>query len=388
VPQLARFEEETGSDRYVALLFLPPAPETPAVSTPRDLVVVLDTSGSMGGTSIQQAKRAVQLALARLQPWDRFNVIHFSDTAERLFPESVDASAGAIDEATAWVQRLGAEGGTNVASALELALTGRVTPGLLRQILFVTDGCVGNETALFDRLAAKLGDNRLFTVGIGSAPNSYFMTRAAEIGRGTFTVVSRIEEVEARMNALFVKLERPALVDLELAWDDPVAESYPAKLPDLYSGEPILVVARLARADAAATISGQRGGEPFRATVASGSPLSASGITRLWARRKLDALDAARREPGADLEALRAEAVALAIEHRLLSRDTSFVAVAEVASRDASTPLARRDVATLRPAGWTLGDLPQGGTRAPLELLAALALALAALALGRLGGGR
>jgi Ca-activated chloride channel family protein len=386
-PQLVRFEEVRDGEPYVALLFLPPAAEAPAIAAPRELVVVLDTSGSMAGTSLEQAKHAVALALARLEPWDRFNVLRFSDRAERLFPESVAATPDAVERARAWVAGLEVNGGTNIADALEAAFADAAGSADLRQILLVTDGCVGNEQELFERIAAQLGDDRLFTVGIGSAPNGYFMTRAAELGRGTFTYVARVEEVAEKMGALFARLERPALVDLEIAWNDGVAESYPAKIPDLYAGEPVLVLARLAKGDAAATISGQRAGAPFHATLAAARAIPAAGIARLWARRKVDALEGAGREPGADQDALRAERVALAIDHRLLTRETSFVAVARTPSFDPSA-LARRDVSTLRPAGWTLGDLPQGGTRASLSLLLALALGMAAIATARFGSQR
>jgi len=384
-PRVARFEEEIAGERYAALLFLPPSAEAPAVPLARELVLVLDTSGSMSGASIEQAKRAVQLALARLEPFDRFNLIRFSDDAEALFDDVVAADPRPIEIARAWVDRLEADGGTNILPALERALASHGDSGTVRQVLFVTDGCVGNEEELFASLRARLGASRLFTVGIGSAPNSYFMTRAAELGRGTHTFIGRIEDVEAKMAALFAKLERPAVVDLEVAWDDPAAEAYPARPPDLYLGEPLLLLARLDRPDAGVTVRGRRAEEPFESALAPATPSPAAGLARLWARRKIDALEAAMREPGAAREALRAEIVALAIEHSLATRHTSFVAIEERPSA-AGPPDATRQVATLRPAGWTLGgELPQGGTEATRLLGLGLAAALAGGVLRRIG---
>jgi Ca-activated chloride channel homolog len=385
-PTLARFEQDVDGERYAALLFLPPTPEAPAVPIPRDLVVVLDTSGSMGGASLEQAKRAVRAALSRLGPADRFDVIRFADDAEALFPASVEAGPRALGQAYAWVDGLTADGGTNMLPALRMALDDPPDPTVVRQVLFVTDGCVGNEEELFTFLEDHLDRSRLFTVGIGSAPNSWFMTRAAELGRGTHTFIGSVAEVEDKMAGLFAKLERPVLADLDVAWDDPSAQSYPELPPDLYAGEPLLLVARLERPDAAVAVSGRRADAPFEQTLAPTPPRPASGLDRLWARRKIDALEAAMRAPGADRDALRGQIVELALAHGLASRYTSFVAVEERPSMAPGTPQATREVANLLPAGWSDGngdELPQGGTRASLELVAALVLGFAGLLLRR-----
>jgi Ca-activated chloride channel family protein len=187
------------------------------------------------------------------------------------------------------------------------------------------------------------------------------------------------------MAVLLEKLERPVATDLELEWDDPAAESYPPRPPDLYAGEPILVVARLDRPDAGVRLRGRREGQAFEQAFAPAAPRPSAGLAKLWARRKIDALEASTREPGAPLEAIRAEIVALALAHSLLSRHTSFVAVEELPSAG-GPPEARRDVGALRPAGWTLGgELPQGGTEAARLLLAAIGAGVAGLLLHRIG---
>lgn len=381
-PQLARFEEEAGGDRYAALLFLPPAPEAADPPLPRELLIVLDTSGSMQGASIDQARRAVRAALSRLHPWDRFNVIRFSDHAEALFPASVDADARSLEIADAFVARLAAGGGTRMLPALDLALSTVPDSAAVSQLLFVTDGQVANEEELLTFLAGRLGDRRLFPVGIGSAPNSFLLTRAAELGRGSATFVGRVEEVADKMAGLFAKLERPVLADLEVAWDDPTAESEPERPGDLYVGEPLLLVARLAQPDAAVRVAGRLAEERFEWAAPAGAPTPASGLAKLWARRRIDALEAERRLPGADRDALRAEIVSLALAHGLATAHTSFLAVEHRPSAAPGDPVAR-DVPTMTPAGATL---PQGGTRSALGLAAALGLALAGLALRRFGG--
>src|SRR3546814_3866271 len=122
--------------------------------------------------------------------------------------------------AAAWhyVSALQAEGGTEMRPALERALAGAPADGVLQQVVFLTDGAVGNEEQLFGIVAERLGAQRLFTVGIGSAPHSYFMLKAAEVGRGSFTHLGDLREVKPRMDALFAKLEQPALTDIRVGW--------------------------------------------------------------------------------------------------------------------------------------------------------------------------
>src|SRR5207253_1548949 len=203
---------------------------------PREVVFVIDNSGSMGGTSIVQAKASLSYALGRLQPTDRFNVIRFDDTMDVLFPTSVPADAGHLSSATTFVNALQAAGGTEMVPAMRAALTDTAgsDANTIRQVVFLTDGAIGNEQQLFDTIAAMRGRSRVFMVGIGSAPNTFLMTRAAELGRGSFTHIGSVEEVEERMRGLFAKLENPVVTRLTslIAAD---------KTPSRPEGEPLRV---------------------------------------------------------------------------------------------------------------------------------------------------
>ena len=146
------------------------------------------------------------------------------------------------------MQQLRADGGTEMRPALELALSTPAQESHLRQIVFITDGSVGYEDEMFSMIEQNLGDARLFTVGIGSAPNSWFMRKAAEAGRGTYTFISALHEVSEKMEALFRKLEHPQVTDITLHWPSGViVDSYPAFVPDLYLGEPVSVRARASK---------------------------------------------------------------------------------------------------------------------------------------------
>ena len=189
-PRAAAFAETVDGQTYLLGVIDPPsAVDALAPTLPRELVFLLDVSGSMHGLSLAQAKRALLRGLARLGPLDRFNVVAFNHEARPLFRGAVPADAANLDRARAFVDRLAADGGTEIAGALGLALDGAVDPARLRQIVLLTDGAVGNEAALFRMIGAGLGDSRLFTVGIGSAPTGYLMRKAAAFGRGAFTLI-------------------------------------------------------------------------------------------------------------------------------------------------------------------------------------------------------
>ena len=246
-PTTGLFSETIGGDGYLLVTVLPPVKPVETVKRlPRDVTFVIDTSGSMSGPSIRQARQALHLALDRLSPEDRFNIVRFSSTASRLFTAPEPAAKAALDRAHGFVDSLEAEGGTEMLPALQLALAEKTPENRLGQIVFLTDGSVGNEAELFAFLKSRLGATRLFTVGIGSAPNSYFMTKSAEFGHGTYTYIGRVDEVAEKMTALFQKIEEPVVTDVALKVAGAgAAEAWPRTLPDLYRGEPIVVALRL-----------------------------------------------------------------------------------------------------------------------------------------------
>lgn len=375
-PQAAWFTEEKDGRHYGVLMVLPSA-ATPAARLPREVIFVLDTSGSMSGASIRQAKEALLLALERLQPADRFEVIEFNSTASALFGGARDATRENVRRAVRWVASLDARGGTEMAAALQLALNGQQQTERVRQVIFLTDGAVGNEEALFRLLRERLGASRLFTVGIGSAPNSHFMTQAARLGRGTFTYIGRIEEVGARMGELFAKLEAPVLKGLEVRWPDGVqVEAWPARLPDLYAGEPVVIAAALDRLQGEVRLAGERDARRWEADIPLAPAPAAQGMGTVWAREKVSALMASLRD-GASESEVRARVIELATAHRLVTRYTSFVAVDRTPVRPSGESLKTAAVPTLLPEGWeydkVFGELPQGSTGSRFALLVGLA---------------
>jgi Ca-activated chloride channel family protein len=386
-PKAAVFSETVGGKRYLLSILFPPNLAAQAAAViPRETVFIIDTSGSMGGPSIEQARQALVMAIDRLRPSDSFNVIEFNSTASRLFPRSRRADRDAVAEAKAWVRKLESTGGTEMLPALQLALENVDAQASLRQVVFMTDGQVSNEQQLFAYLRAHLGNSRLFTVGIGAAPNSYFMRNAARFGRGTFTYIGNLSEVQQKMQALFAKLESPTLSNVQVAIAGSGAESYPERTPDLYAGEPVVI---LARADTATsvTLRGQAGRERWSAQVDAGpaADTKQAGIAKLWARQKIESLSDSL-GAGTSAEEVRKNTLAVALEHHLVSDYTSLVAVDTTPAGTQARSCTPELVPLNLPAGWggeDQGALPQGGTSGRLLILLGLLLLASAIMVRR-----
>jgi Ca-activated chloride channel homolog len=399
-PHAAWFTERRGDRTYGLLMILPPNAKSAGKRIPREAILVIDTSGSMSGTSIAQAREALELAIDGLSPEDRFNIVEFNSYARALFKNARAATRENRAEARGWVRSLRAQGGTEMALALNLALDGGESGERIRQVVFLTDGQVGNEDELFRLVRAKLGDSRLFTVGIGSAPNSHFMTKAARIGRGSFTYIGKVEEVRQKMGELFAKLESPVLKGVKIDWPEgAAAEVWPARIPDLYAGEPVVVTVALDKAGGWARVSGLRGDTSWEQGIALDRPTQSSGMGVLWARDKIGSLMDAARE-GAGAEETRARVIELALTHQLVTKYTSLVAIDRTPARAPGEDLKTAAMPANLPDGWNYeavfgpqpadtfaGQLPQGATDSRFNLLAgALTLLLATLLLLRARG--
>ncbi len=376
-PSAALFTETIEGEPYYLLMVTPPTSLSVAAPPPREITFVIDTSGSMGGASIRQARQSLALAISRLKPGDTFNVIEFNSNYTELFDTPKPVSDETVRKALHWVEGLQANGGTEMLGALRAALTEHGTAdGRLRQVIFLTDGAIGNEQQLFQTIASGRDDARIFTVGIGSAPNSFFMSRAAEIGQGSFTHIGNVDEVAERMGGLFVKLESPAITDVAADWPEGTkVEAWPSPIPDVYRGETLVIAAHAATDDGMVWVSGTTGDQPWKVGLDLEKAVSRHGISKLWARRKIASLELDRARPGADGEALDSRILQTALAHTLVSRLTSLVAVDVTPSRPESASLASQEMPVNLPAGWDFAkvfgaDLPVGNAPTlPMEAL-------------------
>ncbi|MEP5567479.1 MAG: marine proteobacterial sortase target protein [Halioglobus sp.] len=362
-PSAAFFTERIDGEYYGLLMLVPPAVSRAPDPVPREIVFVVDTSGSMGGVSMTQAKESLKRALRHLGPDDRFNLIEFNSHHRRLFKRAVPASRHNVQLASEYVRHLDASGGTEMMPALRSALE---TSGSqndvnhqhrLRQIIFITDGAVGNEAALFEEIVDGLDASRLFTVGIGSAPNSWFMRRAADFGRGIFTYIGDVREVGEKMDALFLKLSNPAATDISVNWPDGT-EVWPARVPDLYAGEPVLLAVKFdgQLPSDGLEIEGRVAEQAWRRELnlpTAIDPLSmknSEGVASLWARKKIEGLIDEKHNGKSD-EWVREQVLPLALQHSLLSPYTSFVAVEQIVARPAGDAVKDKHLLNTRPQG-------------------------------------
>ena len=378
-----------GESVYAQLMLAPPLAD--AINPqPREVILVIDTSGSMEGASIVQAKTALSHALNSLGPDDYFNLLQFNSVTEQLFDQSVPVTQASLYMAQNFINRLNANGGTDMAPALKAALAMPEAPQLMRQVIFITDGAVGNETRLLQMVAEHLGESRMFTVAIGYAPNSWFMRKAAEIGRGSYVHIGKPDEVEEQMSALWGRIQLPALTDICVDWGD-AAEFYPEIIPDLYAGEPLWLLARLPSEPTLIGICGNLNDQDWELMV-NGWDAAASGpggdnLAKLWARKKIEALEDSLMF-GADPELTRLEITGLALDYGLLTRHTSLVAVDKTPQRNSNQSLAQSDVPGLLPAGSAtqLAGFPSTATGWLSQLLLSLFVLLLSTAMLVLSG--
>ncbi|MGK0500962.1 MAG: Ca-activated chloride channel family protein [Oceanicoccus sp.] len=333
-PTAALFKERVEGEEYLQLMLLPPQGLLTENYLPREVIYVIDTSGSMQGRSIIQAKKSLLLALEQLNDQDSFNIIRFSNTTQQIFSHAMPATADNIRQANAFVNALQANGGTEMMPALQAALRDPHDGENVRQIIFITDGAVGNETQLFKAIHQGLGRSRLFTIGIGSAPNSYFMRQAAAFGRGSFTHIGNVSQVQDVMSRLLSKLNRPVMSDITIDW--PAAsevEQYPQKIPDLYADEPVLVNVAIKQLPKQLIVRGKQGPQQWQKTITVDSKANHKGIATLWAREKIQYLEDEKIKGRAEPE-VRLAILAVALKHQLMSAYTSFVAVEKVQQQE------------------------------------------------------
>jgi Ca-activated chloride channel family protein len=354
---------------------------------PMEMLYMIDVSGSMEGTSIVQAREALLNALDRLAPSDRFSILWFNDRYGEFASESLLATSQNLDAARRFVRTLHAGGGTEMLPALMHLMPRPSAPGYMRQIVLLTDGDLGNEEEIFSAMRANLGDARLFTVAIGSAPNLFLATKMAQFGRGTFTHIADNSETREKMSRLFESIESPVLTDVKLSFEGvEVSDVYPKRLPDLFLRQPLLIYGHIKSGHAGKLhLTARNGNAPYETTIGFeiGNADFHPGITTLWARQRVeDLVDDWRHANEAQQKEIRGTIIAHAIRYHLVTKFTSLVAVEEVVVNPGGQ-LNTAPVATELPAGMNMESVfgaPATGTAD--DFLQALGLALFFIGVG------
>ncbi|EAQ29173.1 hypothetical protein NAP1_00335 [Erythrobacter sp. NAP1] len=356
-PMLGLFKQRHGELEYVMATITPPALERVGEAPPREMIFVIDNSGSMAGESMPAARRSLLYALETLRPQDRFNVIRFDDTMTELFASAVQASDSNIAAAKTFTHNLMANGGTEMLPALRAALRDRAPDERVRQVIFLTDGALSNEADMMEEINRNRKDSRVFMVGIGSAPNTYLMRRMAEAGRGTFTHVGMGEEAEDQMQRLLDRLSLPVATGLTANVEGGNIDFAPRDLPDLYAGEPLVLLGRTRHLEGTLTVSGMIEGVRWTRSIDLKDASDSDVVAKLWASRRIAEVEAERWSGETSHERADTSIEELGMAFHLVTSRTSLVAVDDTPSRPDGASLTREELPLLLPAGWDFDHL-------------------------------
>jgi Ca-activated chloride channel family protein len=325
-----------GAGGYFTMILQPPARLPESDIQPKELVFVLDTSGSMWGFPLEKAKEVISRALDELYPGDTFNLITFSGDTHIVFPEPVYPTAENIRKAKAVLASRTGGGGTEMMKAIRAALVPSDKQDHVRVVCFLTDGYVGDDMEIVGEVQ-KHPNARVFAFGIGTAVNRFLLDKMAESGRGAVEYVTLADKADEAAHRFYERVRSPLLTDLYIDWGGlPVTDVYPQRLPDLFSGQPLVISGRFTQpASGKIRLKGTRAGGPFTreipVTFSTSSP-PFDALAGFWARRRIDDLmsqDWLGLQQGAMKPALKEQITQLGLDYRLMTQFTSFVAVEE-----------------------------------------------------------
>jgi Ca-activated chloride channel family protein len=351
---------------YFTLILQPPDRVAVEDVTPKELVFVLDTSGSMSGFPVEKAKETMKLALEGLYPQDTFNLITFAGDTSVLFPEPVPATKENLAKAQAFLETREGGGGTEMMKAIKAALDPSDASNHVRIVCFMTDGYVGNDMEIISEVQ-KHPNARVFSFGIGSSVNHFLLDKMAEHGRGEVEYVTLNDDGSAAARRFHERVRNPLLTDISIDWGGlPVADVYPKLIPDLFSAKPVVLSGRFtAGGRGRIRLRGNAGGHLYEREIEITLPDARpehDALATLWARRRIDDLmaeDFAGAQSGQMRDDVREAVTNIGLEYRLMTQFTSFVAVEEMTVTDGGQPR-RVDVPVELPEGVSQAAVQQG----------------------------
>ena len=320
---------------FFTMVLQPPDRFVSTDVTPKEIVFVLDTSGSMSGFPIEKAKEAMKMSLEGLHPSDTFNLITFAGDTFVLFDQPVPATQGNLERAQAFLETRSGGGGTEMMKAIRAALDPSDAKDHIRIACFMTDGYVGNEEEIVAEVQ-KHPKARVFSFGIGSSVNRYLLDKMAEVGNGEVEYVALEDDGSKAAKKFYERVRTPLLTDISIEWNGmPVADIYPGKLPDLFSAKPVIINGRYTKAASSKIrLRGKVAGQEYSREIAVNLPETEPAndvLATLWARKRIDQLTTKRGTVGdaSGIAKINDEIRQLGFEFRMLTESTSFVAVEE-----------------------------------------------------------
>jgi Ca-activated chloride channel family protein len=355
-------ERDDAGSHAVAVAF---APQFAHESTPCDVTFLIDRSGSMEGTSIEEVRNALQLCLRSMIAGCTFNIVGFGSTFESLFPASRSYDEGSLAEASAHVRNLRANlGGTEILPALQMVLAQPRSGSLLRQIVVLTDGQVTNTDAVLALVKQRAADARVFTFGIGAGSSHHLVNGLARAGGGTAEFIHPGERIEPKVVRQFGRLLSPALTDVRMSWGGLDARQAPSIMPPVFAGDRLVLYAlvrarNVDRATLRLSATSPTGPLVFDVVFDPSTVTAGTTVATLAARARIRELEESPEWAGArgsrqqDRKAagVSREIVELAKKYSLISRETSFVAV-ERRTTPVVGEIALRRIPIALTSGW------------------------------------
>ncbi|MYH70301.1 MAG: VWA domain-containing protein [Gammaproteobacteria bacterium] len=326
---LMTYRDPDTGEGFFSLMMVPPIDTANISRRPLEMVFVIDTSGSMQGRPLAQAKQAVATALGLLNPDDTFQIIRFSDDASQFGREPVPATADNLAAARRYLADLSGDGGTMMVEGIRAALGFPHDPSRYRFVSFMTDGYIGNEAEILAEVHRRIGNARIFSFGVGESVNRYLMERMAKAGRGAVAYLGLKDSAAEVMGAFFARVSRAALTDVEIDWGGmTVSDTYPGRLPDLFTGRPLIVAGKFRGKPASVTVSGTVDGTRRAFAVeAADAGNAGTSLAKVWARANIAELTDRQATAGDPHGELGDAIKRIALQHQLASDYTSFVAV-------------------------------------------------------------
>lgn len=321
--------------KFFTLVIQPPKRVTVDKIVPKEIIFVIDKSGSMCGFPIETAKKAMRMCIEGLYPRDTFNMITFAGGVGRCFPQPVPNTDENRRVALQYLDDLEGSGGTEMMDAIHACLTDQNDPRRVRIVCFMTDGYVGNDMAIIDAAKQHAGAARVFVFGIGKSVNRYLLDEMARAGRGEVQYVLSKGEAIGAAERFHERVRTPVLTDIQIDFGNlPVEDVYPDQLPDLFSTKPLVIKGRYAKsAGGTITLRGKTGQGKFKRKIEAELPGKESRnevLAPLWARAKVNHLmrqNLPGIQRGQPDPAIQEEILGLGLRYQLLTQFTSFVAV-------------------------------------------------------------
>jgi Ca-activated chloride channel family protein len=351
---MAVVASEPDGRRVAMVTFLP---EIPLAEGGHEVIFLLDCSGSMSGSSIDQAKRALNLCVRALAPEDTFDVVCFGSTHQALWGSPRRFDEASLDEATRHVTSIDADlGGTEILAPLEAILERPADPSRPRRVLLLTDGQVTNEAEVIALAHKHAASARVFTFGVGVGASEHLVRGVARASRGAAEMIAPGERIAPKVMRAFDRVRTPALDDVSVDWGGMEVELASGRIPPVFAGDVLTVLARIERGDAT-EVSLVAGAKRWTTSIDLERASAGGPVPVLWARERIRDLEEGERRGSAQtrgrVDGRKAAIVELATRYGLASSETSFVAVEERAADARTTePAALRRMPVALTHGW------------------------------------